>query len=225
MSNSLWPYGLYSVWNSPGQNTGVASHSFLLGIFPTQGSNAGVLQWRQILHHLSHQGSPRTLQCISYPFSRGSFQPRNRTRVSCIAGGFFTSWANRGALENWVTYSQKIKNKITTWSRNSTSRNMPKENKNINAENWKCWTQYVSKFGKLINGHSIGKGLFSFQSQRRALASKAETSGKPNLTYMWSLKIVKISYKKIYPVVTRGRGWKGGNLEECGQKWKLPVIT
>ena len=36
MSNSLWPRGLYSPWNSPGQNTGVGSLSLLQGIFPTQ---------------------------------------------------------------------------------------------------------------------------------------------------------------------------------------------
>ena len=35
MSDSLQPHGLYSPWNSPGQNTGVYSHSFLQGIFPT----------------------------------------------------------------------------------------------------------------------------------------------------------------------------------------------
>ena len=39
MSSSLQPHGLNSRWNSPGQNTGVGSHSFLQGIFPTQGSN------------------------------------------------------------------------------------------------------------------------------------------------------------------------------------------
>ena len=33
-------------------------HFFLQGIFPTQGSNLGVLHCRQILYHLSHQGSP-----------------------------------------------------------------------------------------------------------------------------------------------------------------------
>jgi len=36
MSNSLQPHGLYSVWNSPGQNTGVGSCSLLQEIFPTQ---------------------------------------------------------------------------------------------------------------------------------------------------------------------------------------------
>ena len=39
-------------------NTRVGSHSLLQGIFPTQGSNPGVLHYRQILYHLSHQGSP-----------------------------------------------------------------------------------------------------------------------------------------------------------------------
>ena len=48
---------LYS-WNSPGKNTGVSYHFFLQGIFPIQGSNLGLLHCRQILDHLSHQGSP-----------------------------------------------------------------------------------------------------------------------------------------------------------------------
>ena len=39
MSNSLRPNGLYSPWNSPGQNTGVGSFSLLQGIFPTQVSH------------------------------------------------------------------------------------------------------------------------------------------------------------------------------------------
>ena len=33
LSNSLWPHGLYHSWNSPGQNTGVSSHSLFQGIF------------------------------------------------------------------------------------------------------------------------------------------------------------------------------------------------
>ena len=35
--DSLQPHGLYSLWDSPGQNTGVGSLSLLQGIFPTQG--------------------------------------------------------------------------------------------------------------------------------------------------------------------------------------------
>ena len=57
LSDTLRPHGLYSPWNSLGQNTGVGS----------------------------------------FPFSRGSSQPRDRTQVSHIAGRFFTSWATREA--------------------------------------------------------------------------------------------------------------------------------
>ena len=39
----------------PGKNTGVGCHALLQGIFPTQGSNPGLLHCRQILYHLSHQ--------------------------------------------------------------------------------------------------------------------------------------------------------------------------
>ena len=52
VSDSLQPHGLYSPWNSPGQNTGVGSLSLLRGIFPTQGSNPGLLHFRQILYQL-----------------------------------------------------------------------------------------------------------------------------------------------------------------------------
>ena len=45
--------------NSPGQNTGVGCHSFLQGMFPTKGSNPSLLNFRQILYCLSHDGSPR----------------------------------------------------------------------------------------------------------------------------------------------------------------------
>ena len=68
-------HGLYSSWNSPGQNTGVGSLSFLQGIFPTQGLNPGLTHCRQILYQLSHKGSPRILEWVAYPFSRGSSQP------------------------------------------------------------------------------------------------------------------------------------------------------
>ena len=33
----------------------------------------------------------RILEWVAFPFSRGSFQPRDRTHVSHITGGFFTS--------------------------------------------------------------------------------------------------------------------------------------
>ena len=45
-------------WNSPGKNTGAGSHSLPQGIFLTQGLNPGLLHGKQILNHLSQQGSP-----------------------------------------------------------------------------------------------------------------------------------------------------------------------
>ena len=62
MSDSLQPHRLQPTrlpcpWNSPGKNTEVGSCSLLQGIFPTQGSNLGLLHCMPILYHLSHQGS------------------------------------------------------------------------------------------------------------------------------------------------------------------------
>ena len=43
----------------------------------------------------------RILEWVTFPFSMGFSQPRGRTQVSLIAGGFFTSWATREAQEYW----------------------------------------------------------------------------------------------------------------------------
>ena len=60
VSDSLRLHGLYSPWNSPGQNTGVGSLSLLQGIFPTQGSNPGLAHCWWILYQLNYQGSLQT---------------------------------------------------------------------------------------------------------------------------------------------------------------------
>ena len=46
----------------------------------------------------------RILEWVAFPFSRGSSQSRDRSQVSCIASGFFTSWATREAQEYWSGY-------------------------------------------------------------------------------------------------------------------------
>ena len=93
VSDYVTPWTIYSPGNSPGQHTGVGS--LLQGIFPTQWSNVGLLHCRWILYQLSHKQNPRILEWVACPFSRGSSWPRNQTRASCIAGGFFTNWAIR----------------------------------------------------------------------------------------------------------------------------------
>ena len=67
-----------SPWNFPGQNTGVGSFSLIQGIFPTQGSNPGLLHCMQILYQLRYKGSPRMLKWVAYPFSSRFSWPRNQ---------------------------------------------------------------------------------------------------------------------------------------------------
>ena len=77
--------------DSPGKNTEVDCHTLLQGIFPPQGWKPGFSHLRCIFYHLSHEGHPRIVEWVAYP--RGASWARNRTRVSCIADGIFTSWA------------------------------------------------------------------------------------------------------------------------------------
>ena len=51
--------------DSPGKNSGVGCHALLQQIFPIQGLNLGLSHCRWILHHLSHQGSPRILEWVA----------------------------------------------------------------------------------------------------------------------------------------------------------------
>ena len=90
MSDSLQPHGLYSPWNSPGQNTGVGSLSLLQGIFPTQGSNSGLSHCGWILYQLSHKGSWRNTGVGS---------------LSLLQGIFPTQESNQGLLHcRWILY-------------------------------------------------------------------------------------------------------------------------
>ena len=43
----------------------------------------------------------KILEWVAIPFSRGSFQTREWTKVSHVAGRFFTSWATREGQEYW----------------------------------------------------------------------------------------------------------------------------
>ena len=58
----------------------------------------------------------------------------------------------------------------------------------------KCWTQYVSKFGKLSSGHRTRKSQFSFQPQRKAIPKNAQTSTQLHSSHTlikWCLKFSK----------------------------------
>ena len=158
----------------PGKNTGVGCHFFsyiytyiksVIYIFKslykasyisilydwsyisTQGLNPGLPHCRPILYQLSHKGSPRILEWVAYPFSSESSWPRNQTRVSCIAGGFFTNWAIREAPINTHThthiYGVAILHPI-------------------------CWTTELWKVKSGSTHHQSYKGIFPPQLSKRA---------------------------------------------------------
>ena len=119
--------------DSPGKNIGAGCHALFRGIFPTQVLNPVLPHYRQIIYHLSHEGHSWILERVVHPFSRGSSQPRNWARVSCMAGRFFTSWATREShkcVYLWTIhllleiYSKKKKNhrsvQIYIWPRTFT---------------------------------------------------------------------------------------------------------
>ena len=84
VSNSLRPHGLYSPWNSPGQNTRVGSLSLLQGIFPTQGSNPGILHCRQILYQQNHKGSPTICILIQNTNTKNMYSPIYTAYISAV---------------------------------------------------------------------------------------------------------------------------------------------
>ena len=54
----------------------------------------------------------RILEWVAFPFSRGSFQPRDQTQVSYTSGRFFTSWATReahiGHYIDWIFNTELV---------------------------------------------------------------------------------------------------------------------
>ena len=91
VSDSLWPHGLLPArlpcpWDFPGKNTEVGCHSFLQGIFLTQGLNLALPHCRQILYLVSHRGSPtrRTQER-----QRLGLSPKNQNK--CIAFGLIAT--------------------------------------------------------------------------------------------------------------------------------------
>ena len=110
LHDSFQPRELYSPWNSPDKNTRVGSLSFLQG-----SSQPGIKPKSPALQVDSLPADPQGKPKIAYPISSGPSWPKNRTRISCIAGGFFTNWAFREA-----SYLQRLFGQFTfTSSRGS----------------------------------------------------------------------------------------------------------
>ena len=81
----------------------------------------------------------RVLEWIAIPFSRWSFQPRDLTQVSCIAGRFFTVWATgkihtatssllirvKGNVSKFRDWYQAPHKQLAFWHNIGTSRVVP----------------------------------------------------------------------------------------------------
>ena len=83
-----------SMGNSPGKNTGVGCHFFILGIFPIQGPNLSLLRCRQILYHWAIRDAPphskgvpylfKHLPVIGIQFNFQIFAPKKKKREAPI---------------------------------------------------------------------------------------------------------------------------------------------
>ena len=157
------------------KNTGVGSLSLLQRIFPTQGSNLGLQHCRQILYELSHKGSPRILEWVAYPFSRGSSQPRDQTGVSCIAGQFFTNWAMREAQSSPKSTDIWWISKICCPSK-------------IKNHNLRPWWPSVEEFSSHCRRHSLSL-IWEYPTCGRAAKSVCHNYGTCVLE-PWKLKLL-----------------------------------
>ena len=103
VSDSSRPHGLFSQWNSPGQNTGLGSPSLLQRIFPTQWSNPG-------LPHLFHKPLAMFLKL----YSQINSPEKIVLKKSFIAQGslhtIFCSWKEDQYIHN--KYSEILWNKM-----------------------------------------------------------------------------------------------------------------
>jgi len=95
------------------QNTGVGSLSLLQGNLPNPGieHRSPALQTDSLLAEPQWKPKNTGVHWVAYPFSRGSSRPRNRTGVSCIAGGFFTNLACYSILNKINEHSLGVSNR------------------------------------------------------------------------------------------------------------------
>ena len=106
----LLPTRLLCPWDSPGKNTGVGCHALLQRIFPTQGSNPGLLHCRQILSHMSCREVPPTFGVNAKTYLRTE-SPGSAGQEASICW-FIEQWEQEEPRDKRAA---ETKNK--TWSR------------------------------------------------------------------------------------------------------------
>ena len=140
-------------WDFPGNSTGVDCHFLLQGIFPTQGSNPGLLHHRQMLYRLSHQGSPRrhhqkVLELIN-EFGKVSGQKINMQRSVVFL------YTNSGLAERELM--KTIPFTITSRSINYQGIHLTKEVKDLCSKIIRYWRKKL-KMTKQMERNSVFMG-------------------------------------------------------------------
>ena len=103
VSNSLRPHGLSQrarllcPWSFSGKNTEVGSHFLLQRIFPSQGSNPGLLQCMRSLYHLNHQKESES--------EVTQFCPALCNPMDCSLPGFSIHGIFQAKVPEWVAIS------------------------------------------------------------------------------------------------------------------------
>ena len=147
MPNSLQPRGLEPTrllcpWNALDKNTGVDSHSLLQGIFPTQGSNLGLLLGRWILYQLSHQrvkkmaNNEAILGLTALKVFHGVFQAK-----SCGEGKWLQQFTVMGDFLLWKHNREEAGDRFPAFPREvKKGRDIEGERQ---GEEWKLWKTQV----------------------------------------------------------------------------------
>ena len=131
------------------QVTGVGCHSLLQGIFPTQGSNLGVLHCRQILYQLSHQGSPRILEQVAISFYFHPIMLYRKPRCRDFPGGpaVKTPASNAGDVGSISGWGTNIPSALWQLSPCTMTREKPSRwNERSHVPQQRFWHSQINKY-------------------------------------------------------------------------------
>ena len=95
--------------------------------------------WGAAVHGVAKSWTRLSDWTEAYPFSSGSSRPRNRTKVSCIAGGFLTNWVIREARP-----SQTALLKVPQFAHKMAEENILGKTWDVPAKGFcKCWEYLI----------------------------------------------------------------------------------
>ena len=106
--SDVTPTRLLCPWDFPGNTTRVDCHFLLQGIFPTQGSNLGLLHCRQMLYCLIHQGSHQQRTSLNHAPDRMLWKEHSFTSVMSLLKMQNLSLTTRNCRTNPRTILQKV---------------------------------------------------------------------------------------------------------------------